>query len=99
TLFPRRGSLRHKKISGQIPEIQMAIRRNNLTHNTSYMNRLRNDLDNKLCIITIDLLAPRRQERQVRKRFSLRPLRLCARYSDFWLWPGHARFFAVTYSP
>jgi hypothetical protein len=30
---------------------------------------------------------------------SLRPLRLCARYSDFWLWPGHATFFAVTYSP
>jgi hypothetical protein len=32
-----------------------------------------------------DLLAPRRQERQVRKFNSLRPLGLCGRYCEFWL--------------
>ena len=43
-----------------------------------------------------DLLAPRRQERQVRKFNSLRPLRLCARYSESWgLY--RARFSAVKY--
>ena len=45
--------------------------------------------------ISGNLLPPRRQERQVRKFNSLRPLRLCARYSESWLRLCRARFSAV----